>query len=82
MARNPLLDAEGYHGDPLKGVTATNADLAEVGEAQTVDVDSLESYAVGGGYYEIDGVKIRGKAKAQAALDEALAGPSADNDDD
>jgi hypothetical protein len=84
MARNPLSDPEGYVGDVPTGrpsfapgeypdvrpaelaaeKDALDADAKDAGEA-----DDLSAYAVGGGWYEINGERYHGKAKAQEALD-------------
>jgi hypothetical protein len=83
MARNPMLDAEGYIGEVPTGRSSFNreappdtrpADLAEEIEvtpdaSAEVQGDALDEFAVGGGWYEIDGEKYHGKAAAQDALD-------------
>lgn len=60
--RPPDLDAEQADLD------AASADASKpAGSGEGDDVD-LSAYAVGGGWYEIDGERYQGKAKAQEAL--------------
>lgn len=77
--KNPASDPRHYIGDPMRGVSPTNEDIIdEGGDASGGDPESLDGYAIGGGYYLIDGRKVRGKAAAQDALDEYLGVGSGD----
>lgn len=42
---------------------------AELAEEPVAEVDPLDEYATGGGWYEIDGEKYHGKKAALAALE-------------
>lgn len=47
-----------------------NTDEGAAEEGVTTLSDDISAYHVGGGYYDIDGERVRGKDAAQALLDE------------